>query len=265
MAHLILFVLTMLDGRRLLLTVLGCLGGAAVVLATASYAALPVRGGRISRILLFGAAASALFWCVFIGALKASFPKLGVDLPLPALAPALAASGVAACATEAIRAFSRRTVRTAMLMGSVFACGLSLTVFSGMAVLVRPFALAYDLRGVLAVVGVGATLAAFAFWEAGDRLHPRRTLLAIPLLAAALLVLSFGSLGSILPFDRWIEASARQTTWPARRSPSCWPPRPVWDCCWCCPPHCSMAWRRRGTGGRSSVCGTWPTAASRAS
>ena len=208
MAHLIFFVLTMLDGRLLLLTVLGCLGGAALVLATASQAALPVHG-RVLRILLFGAAASALFWCVFIGALKAGFPKLGVDLPLPALAPALAASGLAACATEAIHAFSRRTVRTVMLMGSVFACGLSLMVFSGMAVLVRPFALAYDLQSVLAVIGLGATLAAFAFWEAGDRLHPRRMLLAIPLLAAALLVLSFGSLGSVLPFEQWIAASTR--------------------------------------------------------
>ena len=208
MTHLIFFVISMLDGRLLLATMLGCLVGATLVLAMTLRTTSHVRG-RLLHVLVFGAVASLLFWCVFIGALKAGFPRLGVDLPIRDFVPALAVSCLAAGATETIRMFSRRSVRTVMLMGSVFACGLPLMVFSGMAVLVRPFALAYDLRSVLAVIGLGATLAAFAFWEAGDGTRPRRLLMAIPLLAAALLVLSVGSLGSILPFDQWIAASTR--------------------------------------------------------
>ncbi len=208
MSHLIFFVISMLDGRLLLATMLGCVIGATLVLAMTLRTVPRVRD-RLLHILAFGAVASLLFWCLFIGALKAGFPKLGIDLSVRGFVPALAVSCLAASATETIRLFSRRSVRTVMLMGSVFACGLSLMVFSGMAVLVRPFALAYDLRSVLAVIGLGATLAAFAFWEAGDRIRPHRPLMAIPLLAAALLVLSVGSLGSILPFDQWITASTR--------------------------------------------------------
>ena len=206
MSHLFVFLIDNVNARILLATTLGCLCGAFLLLALA---ARPRRGGGrfLLQVLAFAATASILFWCVFLGALAAGFPKLGVTLPVRSALPAFMASFAAAAVTEAIRLSSRRSVRTVMLMGSVFACGLSLMVFSGMAVLVAPFALAYDLRSVLGVMGLGATLAAFAFWEIGDRVRPNRRMVAVTLLAAAMLVLSVGSLGSILPFDKWIAAS----------------------------------------------------------
>ncbi len=156
---------------------------------------------------MFALLVPVLFWCVFLAALTAAFPRLGVTLPVRSALPAFAAAMAAGAVTIAIRLYGRRSLRTVMLMGSAFACGLSLTVFSGMAVLVRPFALAYDLEDVLGVMGLGATLSAFAFWEAGGPARPNRWIRATGFLATAMLVLSVGSLGSILPFDQWISAS----------------------------------------------------------
>ena len=208
MLHLFAFLVDV-DAGFLLLTGLGCLFGAALLLL--SMVARPGRwsGRWLLRVPVFAALVSILFWGVFLGALAASFPRLGVTLPVRSALPAFAASFVAAGTTEITRLFSRRSVRTVMLMGSAFACGLSLMAFSVMTVLVAPFALAYDLRDLLGTMGLGATLAAFAFWEIGDTARPTRRIRAVALLAAAMLVLSLGSLGSILPFDKWIKATSQ--------------------------------------------------------
>ncbi len=208
MLHLFAFLVDLNPGF-LLLTGFGCLFGAALLLL--SMVARPGRwnGRWLLRVPVFAVLVSILFWCVFLGALAASFPRLGVTLPVRSALPAFAASFVAAGTTEITRLFSRRSVRTVMLMGSVFACGLSLMAFSVMTVLVAPFALAYDLKDVLGSMGLGATLAAFAFWEIGDTARPTRRIRAVALLAAAMLVLSLGSLDSILPFDKWIAASSQ--------------------------------------------------------
>ena len=208
MSHMVSFLIRDVDARFLLASALGCLAGAALVLALMARAERS-QGRRVLGITVFALLVPVLFWCVFLAALTAGFPRLGVTLPVRSVLPAFAASMTASAMTIAIRLYGRRSLRTVMLMGSAFACGLSLMVFSGMAVLVRPFALAYDLRSVLGVMGLGATLAAFAFWEAGDPARPNRWPRATAFLAASMLVLSLGSLGSILPFDQWIAASDR--------------------------------------------------------
>ncbi len=208
MSHMFLFLIRDVDARFLLPTIVSCVAGAALVVSLIVHAERGP-GRRLLQIAVFALLVSVLFWCVFLSALSAGFPRLGVALPLRSALPAFAASMTASAMTSAIRLFSRRSLRTVMLMGSAFACGLSLMVFSGMAVLVRPFALAYDLATVLGVMGLGATLAALAFWEAGEPSRPYRWIRATGFLAAAMLVLSLGSLGSILPFDQWITASDR--------------------------------------------------------
>ncbi len=201
-----LFLVRDVDVRYLLATALCCLPGAALVLNLIVRAGSG-QGRRLLRIAILACLVPALFWCVFVGALTAGFPRLGATLPLGSMLPGSAAAMAASALTGAIRLFGRRSLRSVMLMGSAFACGLSLTVFSGMAVLVRPFALAYDLTEVLGIMGLGATLAAFAFWEVGNPARPDRWIRATAFLAAAMLVLSMGSLGAILPFDQWIAAS----------------------------------------------------------
>ena len=81
-------------------------------------------------------------------------------------------------------------------------------LFTGMAGLVRPFALAYDLTAVLIVMVLGATLCGFALWEIDNPARRHPWWVGTVLTALAVMVLAFGSLAAILPFDAWMVAAS---------------------------------------------------------
>ena len=156
--------------------------------------------------MLFGVVVALASWLAFLTALAGIYPKLSLAVPISSACPALAMSLLSGAVSGRIQQRGRRSARNAMLAGSLLACGFSCMLFTGMAGVVKPFMLAYDLSAVLAVMVLGAALCGFAFWESGNPIRRHPWVIATVLIATAILVLAFGSLGAILPFDAWLEA-----------------------------------------------------------
>ncbi len=154
----------------------------------------------------FGLAVTLTSWLSFLTALAGTYPRLSLVVPPAWALPSMALSFVSAMAAAAIQKRGRRSARNTMLAGSLLACGFSCMLFTGLAGIVRPFALSYDLTAVLIVMVLGAALFGFALWE-GNSLSGRRSwAVGSGLIALGILVLDFGSLAAVLPFEGWIEA-----------------------------------------------------------
>ena len=165
--------------------------------------------GRLVTVLLFGISVTLVSWLAFIMALAGTFPRLSVTMPMRWIIPALAMSLLSSMAVAALQQLGRRSARNALLSGSLLACGFSCMLFTGMAGLVRPFALAYDLTAVIVIMVLGAALCSYALWEAGNRKRRHPGMIGSGLAALAISVLAFGSMAAILPFDAWINAVSR--------------------------------------------------------
>ena len=167
----------------------------------------PSRLHRVAMAAAFGVFVPLVSWATFVTALAGTYPKLSLTVPLRWVIPALAMSMLSGTVTGAILQFGRRSARNTMLIGSLLACGFSCMLFTGMAGLVSPFDLAYDLEAVLIVMVLGATLFGYALWEASNPMGRFAFVMGTGLATAALTILSFGSLAAILPFDGWMLAA----------------------------------------------------------
>ncbi|MGI4746352.1 MAG: putative bifunctional diguanylate cyclase/phosphodiesterase [Janthinobacterium lividum] len=209
MTHLIAALLRYHDPRMVALVLLEAICGSIAlrqIFRRRRSARYPIMSTVVTT-TLFGAVATLLSWMTFITALAGTYPKLRLSIPLYWVIPALVMSLLCSMAAGAIQKYGHRSARNAMLGGSLLACGFSCMLFTGMAGLVRPFALAYDLTAILVVMVLGAALFAFALWESSR--HSRRHrpwIIGLGLAVLAISVLSFGSLAAILPFDAWMEA-----------------------------------------------------------
>ena len=156
------------------------------------------------RSALFSLVAAPVTWVSFMTALAGTYPKVSLAAPATSIVPAMMMSLLANFLAASIQQRGRRSARNAMFAGSLLAFGFSCTLFIGMAALVRPFELGYDLAAVLIVMVIGAALCGLALLECGnpDRRHP--WLIATGLMTVAVCVLSFGSLAAILPFEAWM-------------------------------------------------------------
>jgi diguanylate cyclase (GGDEF)-like protein/PAS domain S-box-containing protein len=182
-------------------TLLGC-GATMSLLRTR--AAAPKRA--LVDILLFGMAGAVVAWVTFLTALAGTYPKVSLAVPAGSALPAVMMSVLSRIAAAWIHQRARRSARNAMFAGSLLAGGYSCMLFIGMAGLVRPFALGYDLVAVLVVGLVGAALYGFALLERASPTQRHPWLVGTGLSATAMAVLSFGSLAAVLPFDAWMAA-----------------------------------------------------------
>ena len=208
MIHLLAGLLREHDPILSALVVLEAILGSGVALRLLTW-----RGRRrphpFANAVLFGTVTAATSWLSFVTALAGTYPKLSVAVPLTTSVPAVAMSLLASIAAGYIQQRGGRSARNAMLAGSLLSCGFSCMLFIGMAGLVRPFELAYDLAAVLIVMVLGAALYGLALRELGnpDRRHAR--LVATALIAIAINILALGSLAAILPFEAWLQAAAQ--------------------------------------------------------
>ncbi|NVN29966.1 EAL domain-containing protein [Endobacter medicaginis] len=205
MTQLLAQILHLKDPASLPLLLVVCLVGAAASL-------LALKSTRRALLLSNLGFASILTLALWIGThlgLQAMFPKLVLDVPARWLAGSLVFSLVGASASGTVLRGGQHSARNAMLAGSILACGISCMILTALAGLVRPFALAYDLRSVLLVMLIGSTLCCFSLWEATRPLAGVRRVLPCLLLGLAIFVLILGSLGSILPFEQWMTAALR--------------------------------------------------------
>jgi diguanylate cyclase (GGDEF)-like protein/PAS domain S-box-containing protein len=181
------------DGpRALFLVVLEALLGSFMAMGVLRRHA-PHRLGSILTVPLFSLVLTAVSWLVFMTALAGTYPKL-----LQWVVPALALSLLSGTAAGAIHAFGRRSARNILLAGSLLACGFSCMLFIGMAGLVRPFALAYDLVAVPIVMVLGAALCGLALWGLDNPVRRHSWFVGAGL---TVMILTFGSLAAVLPFD----------------------------------------------------------------
>lgn len=155
---------------------------------------------------MFGCNVSITSLLAFITAFTFWYPQLNFDPSAAWAAPALIVSLLTAVIAGLIQRLGRRSARNVLLAGSILSCGFSCMLFTVMAGLVAPFALAYELTAVVFIVVVGAAFCAFALWELGNPAHQRPWLISASLLAVAIALLAFGSLAAILPLDGWIDA-----------------------------------------------------------
>lgn len=163
--------------------------------------------GRVAGALLCAAGLSLLTLVAFYLSLRSSYPNIEISLPSGYYWGAAAIAFGSGFAAAMILALARRSARNVLLAGSVVASGFSCTILFAMAGVVAPFELSYDLTAVLTVMFVGSALAGFSLWENGSPHQPRSSVYAILLGTAAVAVLSFGSMSSILSFRDWLTAS----------------------------------------------------------
>jgi diguanylate cyclase (GGDEF)-like protein/PAS domain S-box-containing protein len=156
--------------------------------------------------LLFGVVLTIVSWLTFVTALTYSYPQLSLSVPIRWVIPALTISLLGAGGAGAIQLLGRRSARNAMLAGSLLACGFSCMLFTGMAGVVKPFTLAYDLTAVLFIMVIGAALCGFAFWEGSNPARRNPWAIATGLVTLAIGVLTLGSLAAVLPFSAWMDA-----------------------------------------------------------
>ena len=168
------------------------------------------RLGHAVSAAAFSLILTSAFWAALLTALAGVYPRLSLSVPIRWMVPALAMSLFSGAVAGAIHQQGSRSARNGMLAGSLLACGFSCMLFTGMAGLVRPFALEYDLTGVLIVMVLGAALCGFALWESSSpEKRYRPWLIGTGLTTLAIIVLVFGSLAAILPFDAWMNAVAQ--------------------------------------------------------
>jgi len=159
--------------------------------------------------VVFAGTVTLTAWLSFRTALAGRYPNLAPAIPFAWMLPALGSSLSGGLVAGLIQQLGRRSARNALLAGSLLACGFSCMVFTGMAGLVRPFALAYDLTSVLTIMVLGAALCGFGFWEVSGHTSGRGALLGGGLIALAIALLTLGSLAAILPFGGWMSALTR--------------------------------------------------------
>ncbi|WP_419730266.1 putative bifunctional diguanylate cyclase/phosphodiesterase [Lichenicola sp.] len=209
MIHLLAGLLRAHDPVLSALVVLEALLGSAAGVALLGLQS-PAGRWAVRRAVLFGCAVAATSWLSFVTALAGTYPKLSLAVPLDSALPAVAISLLASISAGIIQQRGARSARNAMLAGSLLACGFSCMLFIGMAGLVRPFQIAYDLTAVLIVMTLGAALCGLALREMGNTERRHRRLVASGLIAIAINILALGSLAAILPFDAWL-ATVLQT------------------------------------------------------
>jgi diguanylate cyclase (GGDEF)-like protein len=207
--HLLAGLLRPHDPMLLVLVVLQALVGCAVTMGLLLWRASTPKLSLLG-VMLFSVLGAVVSWVSFLTALSGTYPKLSLVVPTAWAAPALAMSVCSRIAAAYINRRGRRSAQNAMVAGSLLACGYSCMLFIGVAGLVRPFTLGYDLVGVLAVMVAGSALYGIALVERDNPARGHAWLIATALSAAAILVLSFGSLAAILPFDAWM-ATVSQT------------------------------------------------------
>ncbi|MCQ8279708.1 EAL domain-containing protein [Acetobacteraceae bacterium KSS8] len=154
----------------------------------------------------FAAVTLLVGWCVFRIALVSGFPHVAFAVPVPWAVAAVVVLMIAATAAAAIQQRGAKSARNAMLAGSLLASGMSVALFTGMAGLVRPFTLSYDLTGLLTVMVIASSLSAYGLREAANTERAHHRLIAGTLFGLAMATLSLGSLASILPFGGWLAA-----------------------------------------------------------
>ncbi len=164
------------------------------------------RARNFAIVSVFGVVFASMSWFAFRAALSGKYPNLNVAVPLSATLTAILLSLLTAMIVGALQRHARRSARNAMFGGSLLASGVSTMIFTGMAAVVRPFALAYDLSAVLTTLAIGSTLFGFALWESGNPRLRRPWLVGSALATLAMFVLVVGSLASILPFGGWMTA-----------------------------------------------------------
>ncbi len=208
MTHLLAQLLRDHDLKVMILVLLEVLCGSGICLKI-----LFGHGSRrrppLVTVILFGLIVTPVSWLAFIMALAGDFPQLCVSVPFRSIIPALAMSLLSSMAAAAIQQRGRRSARNVLMAGSLLACGYSCMLFTGMAALVKPFALAYDLTGVLVVMVLGSALCSFGLWEGSNRNRRHPGMIGSGLAGLGALVLSFGSLAAILPLDGWMNAVSR--------------------------------------------------------
>ncbi len=149
----------------------------------------------------------AIAWFAFRTTLAGRYPQLSLSVPAAWGVPAVLMVLLGGLAAAAIQFRGRLSARNALLSGSLLASGISCMLFTGMAGLVRPFTLAYDLTAVIVVMVLGAALCAFAIWEAGYPRGRHGWAIGTGLLTLAIICLVVGSVAAILPFDGWMSAA----------------------------------------------------------
>lgn len=167
------------------------------------------RLGQIAGALLCAAGFSIMTLVIFYVALRGSYPSIQISIPPAYYWGGAAIAFVGALVVGLISTFAKRSARNVLLTGSLTASVFSCTILLAMAGVVAPFELSYDLTAVVAVMVAGSALVAFSLWENGAS-NGRRSLISASLLgAAAVSVLSFGSISSVLSFRDWLTASAQ--------------------------------------------------------
>ena len=208
MIHLLAGLLRAHDPMLSALVVLEALLGSAAAVALLGSHRYSVTA-PFRHAVLFGVVTAATSWLSFVTALAGTYPKLSLAVPLTSAIPAVAISLLASIWAGIIQQRGARSARNAMFAGSLLSCGFSCMLFIGMAGLVRPFQLAYDLTAVLVVMLLGAALYGLALRELGNTERCHRRLVATGLIAVAINILALGSLAAILPFDAWLAAVAQ--------------------------------------------------------
>lgn len=208
MTHLLVHLLTHHDPLMLTLVVIDALVGAGLAIAVLS-CRVEHAGTAGLRLGAFGVITAGFSFAAFAIALKSAFPQIDLNLKIHWIIGPIAVGLLFSVTSAAIHLHLRRSLRNAMLAGSLLACGVSLMFFGTLNELVKPFHLAYDLTGVIWVTVLGSALLTFALWEQSRRDALRAWLAGIGLAGVALVVLTVGSVASVLPFDAWMSAISR--------------------------------------------------------
>lgn len=155
---------------------------------------------------IMAAAITTLSVGVFLAAFKSSYPQAEIAFPFRHAAAGVAVSFASSLLAVLIMTVGRRSARNALMAGSLLASGFSCAIFLGVSGAVSPFALSYDLGSVVAVMIAGAALCSFGLWENGLANGRRRVPYATLLITGAMLLVSLGSMASVLSFGDWMNA-----------------------------------------------------------
>ncbi len=193
------------DLRAVLAVTVVAVGGAALaspLMVGARARKSPWRSALLLALVLTASAVTA-----FACAVSAAYPALPMTVARP-----WAASGIAVCFGCSLLAGllqfgASHSARSALLAGSLASSGLSCLLVVFMAGLARPLVPVYDLEGMLVVMGAGAALFGLGMREGTNPDRQLPALYACATVAAAIVVETIGSLGSILPAASWLDAA----------------------------------------------------------
>ena len=190
--------------------------------AVLAVAVIAVGGAALASPLMVGTRARTSPWrsafilagilsicavAAFACAVSVAYPHLPM-----AVAPRAVVAGTVlcfgCCLVAGLLQFSAgHSARSALLAGSFASSGFSCLLVIFMAGLARPLVPAYDLDAVLVVMGVGAALFGLGMREGVNPDRRMPVLYACATIAAAIVVETIGSLGSILPAAAWLDAA----------------------------------------------------------